>query len=218
MKIAIFTDTFLPQINGVTNTLSKMKEYMDDKEIEYLFFIPGDISENEELKNIISFQSVKFFLYPECRISFPNYFEVAKQMKEFKLELIHITTPFSLGMMGLKYARKNNITVTASYHTDFPGYLDYYGMPFLKPAARNFLLKFHSYASLNFAPSKHTALELIQKGMKNVRVWGRGIDTEKYSPVFRCEKFIHHAIFLYSRPEVKHTVTSFWKQCLHVCL
>ncbi len=184
MKIAIFTDTFLPQINGVTNTLSKMKDYMDQRDIEYMFMIPGDISEKEQLQNIISFQSARFFLYPECRLTFPNYLEVAKQMDEFEPDLIHVATEFSLGMMGLKYARKNKITVTASYHTDFPGYMDYYGLPFLKPTVWNFLLWFHSFAFLNFAPSKHTANQLIDKGMENVRVWGRGIDINKYSPEF----------------------------------
>jgi len=188
MKIAIFTDTFLPQINGVTNTLSKMKEYMDQRNIEYMFMIPGDISEKEELQNIVSFQSARFFLYPECRLTFPNYPEVSRQMDEFEPDLIHVATEFSLGMMGLKYARKNNIMVTASYHTDLPGYMDYYGFPFLKPAVWKFLLWFHSFSRLNFAPSKHTENQLKQKGMENVRVWGRGIDINKYSPEFYNKK------------------------------
>ncbi|MCG8482245.1 MAG: hypothetical protein MJA31_02970 [Clostridia bacterium] len=71
MKIALFSDTFLPAVNGVTKTLDKMKDYMDQKGIEYRFFIPG--KESNTMGNTIELNSFKFFLYPECKIAIPKY-------------------------------------------------------------------------------------------------------------------------------------------------
>jgi len=184
MRIAIFTDTFLPQINGVTNTLKRMQQYMDKNDIEYLFLTPRNMALKENMHNNISFQSMKFFLYPECRIAFPVYSEVVKQMSAFKPDVIHLVTPFSIGMTGLKYAREHDIPITTSYTMDFPQSLSYYHLGFLEPALWKFFKWFHAYAAINFVPSLHSAERLKAQGINNLEIWGRGIDIENFSPAF----------------------------------
>ncbi|PKM52881.1 MAG: glycosyltransferase family 1 protein, partial [Firmicutes bacterium HGW-Firmicutes-5] len=66
MKITIFTDTFLPQVNGVTNTLRRFGEYLKANHIEYIFVTPEQKSESDLPYNIEAFLSTPFFLYPEC--------------------------------------------------------------------------------------------------------------------------------------------------------
>lgn len=185
MKIAIFSDTFLPQINGVTKTLGKMKEYMDANKIQYRFFIPGEESETHTLGQMITFQSINFFLYPECKIALPNYREVKQQLDAFKPDLIHIATPFSVGLTGLKYGRESNIPITCSYHTDFPAYLRHYNISFLEGALWKYFQWFHSFGSMNFAPSKETIRQLQENGIQNLEIWGRGIETDLFSPESR---------------------------------
>lgn len=188
MKVAIFTDTFLPQVNGVTNTLYQMKGYMDKKGIEYRFAVPGDRFNEDFFQKTISFQSFNFFLYPECKISLPRYQEVRETMGRFNPDVIHIVTPFSLGLTGLKYAKDAGIPLVSSYHTNFPQYLRYYNFDFLENALWHFFRWFHSNSCINFCPSRDTLTMLYEKGIRNLEVWGRGIDTQRFSPAFRSEK------------------------------
>ncbi|WZL74705.1 glycosyltransferase [Clostridiaceae bacterium 35-E11] len=162
MRIAIFTDTFLPEINGVTKTLAKMKEHMDYKGIEYRFFIPG--KENNIMDNTITFSSCKFFLYPECKIAIPRYKSIKESLDRFNPDIIHVVTPFSIGIMGLKYAKENHVPLVASYHTDFPKYLKYYNLQFLENTLWYFFRWFHSHSYINLCPSKDTKEDMEKHG------------------------------------------------------
>lgn len=186
MRIAIFTDTFLPQINGVTKTLSRMKEYMDEKGVEYKFFIPGE--ENYIRDNTVAFSSFRFFLYSECKIAIPKYRKIKKELDSFNPDIIHVVTPFSIGIMGLKYSKDTNIPMVASYHTDFPKYLKYYNLEFLENTLWYFFKWFHSHSYINFCPSVDTKEEMEKHGINNLELWGRGIDTIKYNPNKKNEK------------------------------
>ncbi len=188
MRIAIFSDTFLPQINGVTKTLSRMKDYMDKNAIDYKFMIPGEQTTNNYFEQTISFQSYSFFLYPGCKVSFPHYQRVKEAMDGFRPDIIHLVTPFSLGLMGMKYARDNDIPIVSSYHTNFPQYLKHYNLQFLEPALWHFFRWFHSYSHINFCPSMDTLVLLKGKGIQDLEIWGRGIDVSRFSPDNRSEK------------------------------
>ncbi len=184
MKIAIFTDTYLPQVNGVTKTLEKYVNYLEDNDIDYRLYAPDDGSKEYNDK-IIRFFSFKFFLYPECRLSLPNYFAMSKQLNDFKPDLIHIVTPFNIGLCGLKYARSNDIPLVSSYHTNIPEYLEYFNLKLLSNISWDFFRWFHSFCRKNYCPSRATLELLKEKGIRDLEIWGRGIDTEKFSPNHR---------------------------------
>jgi glycosyltransferase involved in cell wall biosynthesis len=188
MRVAIFSDTFLPQINGVTKTLAKLKDYMDKQGIGYKFFVPGEGVAAEPSGNVISFNSWNFFLYPECKIALPRYGGVKAALDEFQPELIHLVTPFSVGLMGLKYARDNNIPVVSSYHTNFTDYLKYYKLQMLESVCWRYFRWFHSFCRVNYCPSRDTLIKLQEKGINNLAIWGRGIDATKFSPEFRSQE------------------------------
>lgn len=185
MKIAIFTDTFLPEINGVTKTLSKMKNYLDTTNIEYKFFIPG--KENEKKDNIVSFSSFNFFLYPERKIAIPRYREIRTNLDEFKPDLIFIVTPFAIGLTGFRYAKEKGIPVVSNYSTDFPRYLKHYKLEILENAVWSFFRWFHSFSYINLCPSIATKTDMERHGITNVELWGRGIETSEFSPKQRSE-------------------------------
>lgn len=185
MKIAIFTDTFLPEINGVTKTLSKMKNYLDTTNIEYKFFIPG--TENEKKDNIVSFSSFNFFLYPERKIAIPRYREIRKNLDEFKPDLIFIVTPFAIGLTGFRYAKEKGIPVVSNYSTDFPRYLKHYKLEILENAVWSFFRWFHSFSYINLCPSIATKTDMEKHGITNIELWGRGIETSEFSPEKRSK-------------------------------
>lgn len=188
MRIAIFTDTFLPQINGVTNTLNRMIKYLENNGIDYLVFAPGDLSKDISGDNIYRFLSFNFFLYPECKVAIPNYNKIKAKLEQFKPDLIHIVTPFNIGLAGLKFGKDESIPVVASYHTNFSQYLSYYKIKFIDKALWRYFAWFHNQCFMNFCPSNDTRQDLINHGIKNIAIWGRGIDYDLYSPQKRNQK------------------------------
>ena len=181
MKIAFFSDTYEPEINGVTKTIDKLKEYMDKIGIEYKFFVPADNSFTYK-KETIPFNSFRLFLYPECKVALPKYQEAKEILDEFQPDLIHIITPFSMGLIGMKYSKENNIPMVSSYHTNFVEYFKYYKLQIFENIFWKYFLWFHSHCKINFCPSNETLYHLKEKGIENLKVWDRGIDSNKFTP------------------------------------
>ncbi len=189
MRIAYFTDTYLPQVNGVTNTLEKLGGYLAGRNIEHMFFAPeypGNTITFRE-KSVKRFKSVAFPLYPECRLSLPVYSGLYRYADRFKPDIVHLVTPLGIGMAGLKYARERGIPVVSSFHTNFDMYLKYYKLEYFHDSLWNFFKWFHGFSAVNFCPSEDTLKTLESKGIENLKIWSRGIETEKFNPLHRDE-------------------------------
>ena len=184
LKVAFFTDTFLPQLNGVSTTMQQLFEYLDRRsDFDYLVFAPAPgLDEDNKVHRL---RSCKFFLYSECRISVPNYLFISKVLNGFKPDLIHISTPFSMGLCGLFYARKHGIPVTTVYHTDFNYYLKYYRLKLISGMVWKYFAWFHNRCDINYCPSDYTREQLMARGFKNLDLWVRGVDTDLFSSEFR---------------------------------
>lgn len=191
MRIAIFTDTYLPQINGVSRTYQRLIAYLADQGIGIKLFAPSGFAGTEKKADntITRFMSCDFFLYPECQISFPNYLTVHRELDNFRPDLIHIATPFLLGLTGLKYANNHSVPKVAVFHTNFPQYLEYYGVPWLKKIAWRFLRWFHRQVDHTFCPSADTVRLLTRHGIGRLSVWRRGVDQNLFNPAYRSLEF-----------------------------
>src|SRR3954451_24693338 len=119
MKIAIFTDTFHPDINGVARTLQQFTQYLDHQNISYKVFAPDCRSNEYVSSHIRRIKSLPFFLYPECRLALPNLFRIKAELEVFSPDIIHVATPFNMGLCGVYLAKKLTIPLVGSYHTDF---------------------------------------------------------------------------------------------------
>lgn len=182
MRIAIFTDTFTPQVNGVAKTLERLTRYLNRKGIEYTLFAPQNIKEENERMNIQKVKSIPFAVYPECRLAVPNPYLLRKKLLNFQPDLIHVATPFNMGLLGKYYARKFGIPLVGSYHTDFDAYLAYYKMEILSPILWNYLRWFHNSLKKTFVPSHETLQQLKNKGFHNLGIWSRGVDCSLFHP------------------------------------
>ena len=185
MKIAIFTDTFLPQVNGVTNTLNKLIEHFEANNIEYLVFAPDSYVKLKHNFNIEKFFSLRFFLYPECRISFPNIIRLRDSLLNFNPDVIHIMTEYNMGVMGLMYGRKYGIPTISNYTTNLSQYLKYYNLDFLEKHMWNYMRWFHNQNDLTLCPSIETRNFLKSHGIQNIDIFSRGVDAESFSPELR---------------------------------
>lgn len=184
MKLAIFTDTFPPQVNGVARTFQRLETYLNAKSIEHRFFVPESRGEDLFSTSVHRFTSIPFILYPECRMALPNMFRIRKQLEEFQPDLIHIATPFNIGLTGLYYGKKMNIPMVGSYHTHFDQYLKYYDLELLSSWLWRYMSWFHRPFLKTFVPSQVTKQELVKRGFINLEIWSRGVDCQQFHPHF----------------------------------
>lgn len=182
MRIALFSDTFWPQMNGVALTLKRWVEHLEHRNIAVRIFAPKSQHDDFFTSNLHSFHSLPFILYPECRLALPNLFTIGAQLQQFQPDLIHIATPFNIGLSGLYYARKYGIPHVASYHTHFDRYLSYYRFQFAEPLFWRYIRWFHQSCLATFVPSNDTASMLLSNGLSHVELWKRGVDCSLFHP------------------------------------
>lgn len=190
MKIAFFTDTFLPQINGVTNTLGYLSAYLTKRGIQHVFFAPEYPQEPAAPSNlpVVRFKGRAPKIYPECSLALPPYAEVLSMLSTFQPDVVHIVTEVGIGLNGLRAARALGIPIVMSYHTDFDKYLDFYNLKCLSNMLWGYMRWFHSYAEINLCPSHDTVRCLEQRGVEHLGIWSRGIDGDRFSPGYACDE------------------------------
>ncbi|UOQ48183.1 glycosyltransferase family 1 protein [Gracilibacillus caseinilyticus] len=184
MKIAIFTDTFLPDVNGVAKTLGRLTKYLDKSHHSYIVISPKLTRKEINAGQIYRQSSFPFPLYKDCRISVPNTIHLKEIIKKFQPDIIHVATPFSIGLAGLHLAKKYDIPVVGSYHTDFDHYLKYYHLTLLSKALWRYMEWFHQPLLRIFVPSAVTRDQLQQKGFQRLQIWQRGVDMNVFHPSY----------------------------------
>lgn len=188
MKVAIFTDTYAPEINGVARTLSRWTQYLERQGVHCRVFAPEpSLSGGHGMpadSPVERFASLPFFLYPECRLAFPSLSYVSKSLRSFKPDLVHVATPFNLGLCGIHYARKFDIPLVASYHTNFDHYLSFYNLQWMEKLLWRYMEWFHRDCSSIFVPSMTTLSSLADRGWdaSRMKLWTRGVDPAAFYP------------------------------------
>lgn len=188
MRIAFFTDTYYPEINGVANTLSRLHQYLDKNGIEHVFFAPQYDEEIME-DTILRFKGIQIPFSPNSRLALPYHSIVKKKIEEFKPDIIHIVTEFTIGTVGLHIARELSIPIVMSYHTNIDQYLEFFHARMFEAPVKAYFKWFHSHALLNLCPSMQTLNQLKEQDYENLDIWSRGVDTKLYSPQKRNGRF-----------------------------
>jgi phosphatidylinositol alpha 1,6-mannosyltransferase len=181
MRIALFTETFLPKVDGVVNTLCHLLDHLAQRGHRSLLFAPrGGPSYYAETK-VIGLPRISMPGYPELRLV-PPWVRVLPELRDFTPHIVRLVNPFTLGLTGQLAARRLGVPTVASYHTDIPGCLQRWHLGMFSPAVNAYLRMLHNRADLNLSPSRATMRMLEEKGFKDVRVWRRGVDTARFHP------------------------------------
>jgi len=181
MRIAIFTETFLPKIDGIVSILCLLLQRLQEQGHRVILFGPPGGPRDYAGAEIVGVGGPRVPFYPELRINIPRRF-VWERIQAFQPDLVHVVNPVVLGPFGLSYARRLKAPTVASFHTDLPRYAQFYGAGFIVPAVRSYLRTLHNQANVNLCPSTAVRDELRQHGFRRVRWWKRGIDTEQFTP------------------------------------
>jgi len=169
MRIMIVTDAWLPQTNGVVNTLRQTASWL------------GRFGHDVRLVTPQDFHTVPCPTYPEIRVAVFPYRKMAGQIAEFRPDALHIATEGPLGLAARRYCVSRGLRFTTSYHTQFPQYLrSRYPIPMW--ASYLALLWFHSAAEHCMVSTQTVRDQLAARGFRNLVHWHRGVDTELFRP------------------------------------
>lgn len=181
MRIALFTETFLPKVDGIVTRLKHTVEHLQRLGDEVMVFCPeGGLTSYKGAK-IHGVSGMAFPLYPELKLALPRP-SIGEALEQFSPDLIHIVNPAVLGMAGLYYAKTLNIPLMASYHTHLPKYLEHYGLGMFEGLMWELIKAVHNQARINLVTSTAMQQELTEHGVERVQVWQRGVDTELFRP------------------------------------
>ena len=177
-RVVIVTESFLPSLNGVTNSVLRVLETLNEQGHEALIIAPtSPVTEYLGFKVI----KTKHFHLKQSPVALP-LMAMRRIFREFQPDVIHVAAPFALGRQALRVAKSLDIPAIAIYQTDISGYLQRYNLELLKPAVDEFVASIHRQASITLAPTPETAANLSALNAGKVDVWGRGIDLNAYRP------------------------------------
>ncbi len=192
-KIALFTDT-LDEINGVAITIKRLISTARNRGVELTVITTGD-DRVDATEGVKKFPSVGDFVlpeYPELRLNFPPILDVMDFIEREGFTRIHISTPGTVGLLGLLIARLMDIPVAGTYHTDIPQYVrSLTNDEFLEKAAWSYMIWFYSQMEEVMVPSTGTREQLLSRGLpvERMKPLPRWVDTEAYSPEMRNPSF-----------------------------
>jgi glycosyltransferase involved in cell wall biosynthesis len=184
MRIAIVTDTYTPQVNGVTTVLRRIVSLLRAAGHEATVVAPrypNHATGRDELR----LRSMPCPRYPAVRLTWPRLRRLSPFLDERRPDLVHVPTEGPIGLMGRAYALRRGLPLVTAFHTNFPNYAGHYGWPRLESLVWRWLVWFHRPAQLTFAPGTAACDALHRRGIHAATVWGCAVDTAAFHPLRR---------------------------------
>ncbi|OCB33685.1 alpha-mannosyltransferase [Mycobacterium malmoense] len=192
MRVAIVAESFLPEVNGVSNSVIRVLEHLRRTGHEALVIAPdtppGGVPA-DRIYDGIRVHRVPSRMFPKVTtlplgVPTPRMVSV---LRGFDPHVVHLASPALLGYGGVKAARWLGVPTVAVYQTDVPGFAASYGIPMTARAAWAWFRHLHSLADRTLAPSSVTMESLVAHRFPRVHRWARGVDVLRFAPSGRDE-------------------------------
>jgi glycosyltransferase involved in cell wall biosynthesis len=184
MRVALFTDTFLPKIDGIVTVICLLIDHLESRGIPSVVVAPKMGVESYRNSPIIGVPGVRLPLYPELRVGPPTYTTYSR-LRDFEPDVIHCIHPALIGGAGLVMAKWLGIPTVASFHLDLARLTHHFNIGFMEPFTDWFTRVVFNQADATLAPSRLIQQDMLRMGVHNVGLWRRGVDAEKFNPRFR---------------------------------
>lgn len=181
MRIALFTETFLPKIDGIVTRLTQTVEQLARAGDEVLVVAPAPAPAEHAGARVLGVPAAPFALYPELRLAIAGR-SIGREVRAFGPDLVHVVNPAVLGACGVAMAVRRRIPLLASYHTHIPKYLKHYRLGALEGLCWALIRSMHDRARLNLCTSTAMIDELHGRGFRDLRLWPRAVDTGLFRP------------------------------------
>ena len=192
VKVAIVTETYPPEVNGVASTIARFIQGLAELGHDITLIRPRqglkDKPRNEfHFKEILTV-GIPIPGYSALRMGIPQKNRLIKQWSIDRPSLVHIVTEGPLGWSALEAAKKLNIPICSDFRTNFDAYSTHYGLSCLKSPIQRYLRYFHNNSHFTMVPTQALKNQLVSHGFERLRVLARGIDTELFNPSKRSHE------------------------------
>lgn len=187
LRLALFSGNYNYTRDGSNQALNRLSAYLIGQGAVVRVYSPTtDTPAFEPAGELVSAPSVAIPGRREYRLALGLNRALRADLAEFRPTAVHLSAPDLLGAQAGKWARRRGLPVVASLHTRFETYLSYYGLDWLRPGVERYLDRFYGGCDRVLAPNAPIADLLREKGLgERVRVWGRGVDRDRFSPARR---------------------------------
>lgn len=184
MRVALFTETFLPKIDGIVTVTCLLLDHLTKRGIETVIVAPKMGCERYNETPVIGVPGMRFPLYPELRVGPPTT-STYQQIKAFEPDIAHFIHPALIGVPGMLMASHLGIPKVASFHIDVARIAHHYRLGFIEPVTDVATRVIFNKADVSLAPSRLIQADMERIGINNVRLWKRGVNADKFNPRFR---------------------------------
>jgi glycosyltransferase involved in cell wall biosynthesis len=181
LRVAIFTENFLPKLDGVTRTLAMLLDHLRGEGHDALVFGPDGAPGSYAGYQVLGAKGITLPFYPELQALIPPI-EFGERLQAFRPDVVHVVDPMLLGAAGILWARRMGVPVVASYHTNLAAYCAYYGLGALQGPTWAYRRWLHNQCEVTLCPSTSTMSEVERHGFERVSLWARGVDAELFTP------------------------------------
>ena len=191
LRIAIVTETWPPEINGVALSMMQLCQGLQRLGHKILLVRPVQKEActefNPEQECLVMSQPIP--KYPSVQFGWPQYLKVSKAFEQFAPDVVHIVTEGPLGLTALQAAKSKKIAVSSGFHSAFQDFSRFFDLAFLVKPIQRYLTWFHNSTDVTCVPSQYTEQALRGFGVTcPLVVVGRGVDTAKFSPKHRSQR------------------------------
>ncbi|HQE31661.1 MAG TPA: glycosyltransferase family 1 protein, partial [Propionibacteriaceae bacterium] len=189
MRVAIVAESFLPQVNGVTNSVLRVLEHLRAGGHEAIVFCPvdTDVPASYEGFPVVPLNAVGLPFYADVKVGLTPGYQVEKLIIDWAPDVVHLAAPFAIGHSAVQATARHSIPSVAIYQTEIPSYAARYGWTPVQPLLWRRVKQIHELATLTLAPSTFAADQLRSHGIPRVHIWKRGVDGVRFHPSHRDE-------------------------------
>lgn len=191
LRVAIVTETYPPEINGVAITLKRVVDGLRERGHRVQLVRPRQASEARapvlSESGDVLMRGMAIPRYPHLQLGLPSRKQLEPLWTLQRPDLVHIATEGPLGWSALRVARKLRIPVTSDFRTNFHAYSSHYGMGWLSKPIMAYLRRFHNQTQTTMVPTRELADRLADAGFERLQVVARGVDAHTFNPSQRSD-------------------------------
>lgn len=182
LRIAIVSETFLPQTNGVVTRLCQALRHLREMGDEVLLLVPEGGPPEHAGVRVRGVSGFALPRYPDLSVALPRP-AVNRELDDFWPDVVHAVNPAVLGLNAIYHSRRHSVPLICSFHTHLPRYLHRYGFGALEPVAWRWLRRVHAEADRNLCISRPMQEELRRHGFPRLHLgWRGGVDAARFHP------------------------------------
>lgn len=183
--LCIVTETYLPEVNGVANSLRHLISHLNPNLYRVSIVRTSPRSEFAQPDNEVWVKGVTIPQYPDLQLGLPARQRMKKLWRKDPPDAVYVATEGLLGASAVSLARELGIPVISAFHTNFHRYSGYYGLGWIRSAVMAWMRRFHNRTGATLVPSRAMVDELTSAGIERVEWLPHGVDCERFNPLHR---------------------------------